>query len=190
MSIRKLFASDRGLFANGGKSIMMGTRCLHCQSQRRADGSQAQVDTRKHDSLGCQAIRRSRLRRFGRRHCQGSGQAHSFRRREAAQGKSRFVGRSEHWCCNQRRLSIRFAKEEGSLTLGLRPFRGPRSPTPQRRAAFMLPPPVPRGRSSDCGKCSGHRARFHDGRHLRKDPRAGAFLGMEPLVAGQAGRGR
>src|SRR5260370_1512471 len=51
MSIRKLFASDRGLFANGGKSIMMGTHCLHCQSQRRADGSQAQVDTRKHDSL-------------------------------------------------------------------------------------------------------------------------------------------
>src|SRR4029077_17776316 len=35
----------------------------------------------------------------------------SFRRREAAQGKSRFVGHSEHWCCNQRRLSIRFAKE-------------------------------------------------------------------------------
>jgi putative transposase len=31
---------------------MMGTHCLHCQSQRRADGSQAQVDTRKHDSLG------------------------------------------------------------------------------------------------------------------------------------------
>jgi hypothetical protein len=52
LSIRKLFASDRGLFANGGKSIMMGTHCLHCQSQRRADGSQAQVDTRKHDSLG------------------------------------------------------------------------------------------------------------------------------------------
>ena len=25
---------------------MMGTHCLHCQSQRRADGSQAQVDTR------------------------------------------------------------------------------------------------------------------------------------------------
>src|SRR5271166_2422745 len=39
------------------------------------------------------------------------GQADSFRRREAAQGKSRFVGYSEHWCCNQRRLSIRFAKE-------------------------------------------------------------------------------
>ena len=107
LSIRKLFASGRGLFANGGKSIMMGTHCLHCQSQRRADGSQAQVDTRKHDSLGCQAIRRSRLRRFGRRHCQGSGQADSFRRREAAQGKSRFVGHSEHWCCNQRRLSIK-----------------------------------------------------------------------------------
>src|SRR5271157_4519483 len=35
------------------------------------------------------------------------GQADSFRRREAAQGKSRFVGYSEHWCCNQRRLSIR-----------------------------------------------------------------------------------
>ena len=27
VSIRKLFASDRGLFANGGKSIMMGTHC-------------------------------------------------------------------------------------------------------------------------------------------------------------------
>src|SRR5271165_6404413 len=37
--------------------IMMGTHCLHCQSQRRADRSQAQVDTRKHDSLGCQATR-------------------------------------------------------------------------------------------------------------------------------------
>ena len=56
VSIRKLFASDRGLFANGGKSIMMGTRCHHCQSQRRADGSQAQVDTRKHDSLGLSLI--------------------------------------------------------------------------------------------------------------------------------------
>src|SRR6202011_1760758 len=32
LSIRKLFASDRGLFANGGKSIMMGTHCLHCQT--------------------------------------------------------------------------------------------------------------------------------------------------------------
>src|SRR5260370_19014541 len=42
----------------------------------------------------------------------------AVRRREAAQGKSRFVGHSEHWCCNQRRLSIRFAKEgrrRGSL---------------------------------------------------------------------------
>src|SRR5271165_6241003 len=28
-----------------------------------------------------------------------------------AEGKSRFVGHSEHWFCNQRRLSIRFAKE-------------------------------------------------------------------------------
>src|SRR5882724_10021590 len=31
--------------------------------------------------------------------------------RPPLQGKSRFVGHSEHWCCNQRRLSIRFAKE-------------------------------------------------------------------------------
>ena len=47
VSIRKLFASDRELFANGGKSIMMGTHCLHC---RTASGNSIRQFRQRHRS--------------------------------------------------------------------------------------------------------------------------------------------
>jgi len=50
MSIRELFASDRGLFANGRAFAMMEASC-HRQVQRSVHGNYAEVPARKYDPL-------------------------------------------------------------------------------------------------------------------------------------------